>query len=418
MGWTAVLTLSMALTACAESETPGSEGGSESGEGVAFGASMEEYHEAFADVDPIKLNTQTPGPKGSGSGHRMEEYLKAVEEWSDGKITFEVGYSNALAPPEEIDNAVIDGRLDLGLALPVYEPSEYPANVALNDASFVGRQTPLVGVMAGHAWMVEVAYDTPAMAEEIEATGAHVLVPAFNSGHSMMICAEERTALADFKGQEILSGGTTQGHQISGLGGTPLSVPYTEVFESLQRGIAACTVSSLLGVDLGGYAAVANKVTTSPDAGYAITTGNMIINQEIWDSLPLVARQLMFDRLDSFYRGSVEGTWTATAQAVGAILGEGGSFHPYADDAAKALQSANDELLGAAAENDATGDGQAFVDRVTDSSERWTTLVGELGYEDVEDFEAFADLINNDPPDLQPYIDALYEEVLLEHRPS
>jgi TRAP-type C4-dicarboxylate transport system substrate-binding protein len=379
---------------------------------------MEEYQAAFEDIDPISIITQSPAPEGSNTGLRLEAYADSVEEWSGGKITWEFNYANAIAPPGETDNALVDGRLTLAQAMPVYEPAEYPANAALNNASFVGRQTPLVGVLAAHAWMLDVAFQHEALGQELEDTGVHVLFPAFNSGHSLMVCGEERTDLDDFDGQQILSGGVVQGRQIEALGGTPISIPYTEVYESLNRGVAACTVSSLLGVDLGGYADVANQIAYAPEAGYAITTGTLSVSQAFWDDLPLVAQQLLFDRLVSFLEGSVQGTWRAGASAIRAVLDAGGEFREFGSDAEQALQEANEGLLDEARADDSTGDGAEFVDSIVAASDEWTErITGELGFEDADTYEEFAELIENDEPDLSEYTQMVFDEIFLEHRP-
>jgi len=411
----------MALTACAEESGSGdgdaaSDGGST--EGVEYGASMEDYQAAFEDLEPITLNTQTPGPQGSATSTKFEEYFEAVEEWSGGKITWEIAYSNAVAPPTEIDNALQDGRLDVGLALPIYEPSEYPASSAINELSFIGRQTPVVGVMTSHAWMLDVMMQTPEAQEEFEATGVHVLLPAFNSGHSHMVCTEERTALDDFQGAQILSGGSRQGKQIEALGGTPVSIPYTEVYESLSRGVAQCTVSSMLGIDLGGYADVANKVAIDPETGFAITTGNIAINSGVWEELPIEAQQLLFDRLDVFLESSVKNTWAAIAGAVTAIDEAGGGFQPFADDAKERLQEANEGFLDELRSSAAVDDPEGFVSLAEESADKWSEIVtGDLEYEDRDDYLDFAQWFEDEDVDLQPYAQRVFEEVLLDHRP-
>ena len=89
------------LSACAG--VPGSNGGG--GDGVAYGASVDEFKKAFADVDPVKISTQSPAAKGSPVGKNYEDYYAAVEEWSDGKITFDISWANAVAPAVEIDDA-------------------------------------------------------------------------------------------------------------------------------------------------------------------------------------------------------------------------------------------------------------------------------------------------------------------------
>jgi TRAP-type C4-dicarboxylate transport system substrate-binding protein len=416
-----VLAGALTLTACAE-EAGSNDGqaasGGESGAGVEYGATMEDYQAAFEDIDPITLNTQTPGPAGSSTSKKFEEYFEAVEEWSGGKITWEIAYSNAIAPPTEIDNALQDGRLDVGLALPIYEPSEYPASSSINEISFIGRQTPVVGVMESHAWMLDVLMQTPEAQEEFESQGVHVLLPAFNSGHSHMVCTEARTALDDFDGAQILSGGARQAAQIEALGATPVSIPYTEVYESLSRGVAQCTVSSMLGIALGGYAEVANQVAVDPETGFAITTGNIAINAAVWEGLPIEAQQLLFDRLDVFLQSSVQNTWGAIAEAVTAIDEAGGGFQPFDADAKEALQEANDGFLEELRGSLGVDDPSAFVDLAEESSATWHDIVtGDLEYEDVDDYLEFADWYETEDVDLEPYAQRVFEEVLLDHRP-
>lgn len=425
MGCLAALTSVLALSACATAEEEG--GGSAAGGGataassggVAYGASKEEYQKAFADIEPIKLNTQTPAPKGSTTGEKIEDYLAAVEEWSGGKITFNVAYANAVAQPTEIDNALADGRLDLALPMPIYEPSEYPANTALNNVSFLGRQLPLVGVLESQAWMLDVAYSTPRIREEFKEKGLEFILPIFNSGHNLLICKEERKSLGDFKGVQIIAGGQVQGKQLGALGATPVSIPYTEVFESLERGVAACTGSTLLGAALGGYIPAANKVAYDADAGFAITTGGVAVNSQVWNDLPLVARQLLFDRLDTFIAASVESTWQSIVEAVDQIRKEGGSFTPLEQDAVTALQDMNKKLLDEARGDTAVGDGGAFVDKAQQVTEEWHKIITEeLGFEDKADYEEFADWYKNTKVDLSPYTAKIFEKILLPHRPA
>jgi hypothetical protein len=140
-----VMAGAVALAGCAESQGSSSSGG---GDGVAAGATKEQYQAAFQGVSPIKLRTQTPAPKGAATGLPLEKYYQAVTDWSGGKITWDIAYSNAVAPPAEIDNALVDGRLDFASVLPIYEPSEYPANAALIEGGVVSDQSAVNGVLS------------------------------------------------------------------------------------------------------------------------------------------------------------------------------------------------------------------------------------------------------------------------------
>ncbi|HLU96689.1 MAG TPA: TRAP transporter substrate-binding protein DctP [Thermobifida alba] len=407
----------LALTGCAETGT-GAGGGS--GQGVEYGASMEEYHAAFADVEPITLTTQSPAPKGSITGANVEAYFEALTEWSDGKLQFDIAYSNAIVEPAEADDALIDGRLDIAQVLPIYEPSEYPANAALIEASFLSDHSVVVGALQSNAWPLETAFDTPEILQEYEDKGIKLMMPSYNSGSNALFCSKERRGLDDLKGMQAAAGGQAQSKEIEALGGSAASVAYPELYESLQRGVVDCSVSSLTVGVLGGFIEAAPHVVVDPDAGFALAPGGMAVSQATWDSLPLVARQLMWDRLDVFLTSNIaDKIWPNIVEASTQVAEAGGSIEVFEDDARKALNKANAELLEDLRGTPAIADGDAFVDRMEESAAKWLQIVEEdLGYTNETDYNGFADWYTADAVDLEPYVTRVYEEILLEHRPS
>lgn len=406
-----------ALTACAESGGSNSAGGD--GDGVDAGATMEEYQEAFADVDPIELRTQSPAPKGSVTGANVEAYLNAVTEWSDGKITFDVAYSNAVAEPGESDKALVDGRLDLAQVLPIYNPSEYPANNALIEAGFISNHSPVAGVLQSNAWPNEVAFNTEEIMAEYEDHGMVPMVPIYNSGSNALFCSDKRTTLDDIKGITAASGGTAQSKQIEALGGEATSVPYPELFESLQRGVVDCTISSPTVGVLGGFIEEAPQVVLDEEAGFALAPGAMAFSKSTWDTLPLVAQQLLWDRIDIFVETNLTGKiWPNTVDAVTKAKASGGGFFEFGDDARAALQGANEELLANLAKSKALEDPAGFVESMETSAEEWLATVGELGIQDEVGFNEFDTWYDESKVDVSAYTEKLMEEVFEPHRPS
>jgi TRAP-type C4-dicarboxylate transport system substrate-binding protein len=403
------------LAACAE------DGGGqtqEKGDGIDFGATQEEYAEALADIDPITIKAQSPSPKGSLTGAKFEGYMQAVEEWSDGKITFDIAYSNAIAPPTEVDDALNDGRLDMGSVVLTYEPQEYPANALLADVTFAGSQGAFVGLMASNTWWLDVGYQTEEMFTELADNGGKLLVPAFNSGLIALNCAEPITSLADFKGSQIINGTAAQAKTLEALSAVPISMAYPEIFESLQRGVADCSMNSLLVSQLGGFESLVPHATIDSGAGFGSGPGGLAFSQEAWDSYPLVVQQLLFDRLDAFMVSNFESVWQVISEVTAAYAEAGGGVSEYDADAREAIAKLNAERLVELRGSDAVADADAFIDNVEASIEKWNTMiVDELGYEEVP-YDDFAEFYANNQPDLQPLVDAVFEEILLEHRPS
>lgn len=410
-----VMAGAVALAGCAESQGSSSSGG---GDGVAAGATKEQYQAAFQGVSPIKLRTQTPAPKGAATGLPLEKYYQAVTDWSGGKITWDIAYSNAVAPPAEIDNALVDGRLDFASVLPIYEPSEYPANTALIEGGVISDQSAVNGVLSSNAWPNEVAFGTEEVMREFDDHGLVAVMPVFNSGANALFCSQQRSSLASLKGASIGAGGTAQSAEVTGLGGSPSSIPYTELFESLQRGVVDCTVASPTVAVLGGFAAEAPHVVIDPDAGFALAPGGLAFSKSTWDGLPLVARQLLWDRMDVFIASNiVDKIFPNNAKMAKTVKENGGGVRAFDADARAALQTANNQLLDKLRGGGAVSDGGAFVDAMQKASDAWDARVAELGYDNVA-YAEFDTWFTDKNVDLSKYASQVMQTVFGARRPS
>jgi TRAP-type C4-dicarboxylate transport system substrate-binding protein len=408
--------LSVPLAACT-SGGGGSSGGS--GEGVAYGATKEQYKQALADIDPITIKAQSPSPKGSVTGAKFEGYMKAVEEWADGKIKFDIAYSNAVAPPLEVDNALADGRLDLGSVVPSFEPQEYPANAAFGSATQQGPNGAFLGALISNTWWLDVGYNTPQMFKEAEDHGFRIIQPAFNSGLITLMCAQPRRSLADLKGQTIIVGNQAQSKAVQSFGGSPVSMAYPEIFEALQRGVAKCSLNSLLVADLGGFTKAVPHVTVDPQAGFGSGAGAWAFSKQAWEGYPLVVKQLLFDRLDAFMISNFESIWQTIAKVMGDAKSAGGTVSEFAADAEQNIAATNKQIVDSLRTNKALGDGNAWVSYMESAITKWQTkITQDLKYGDEIPYDKFPDFYKPGQTQLQPLVDAVFKEILSKHRPS
>jgi TRAP-type C4-dicarboxylate transport system substrate-binding protein len=407
------------LSSCAESDSSGDPGSTAGQEGVEFGASMDEYHAAFAGIDPIEIHTQSSAAKGAASSRKFEDYFAAVTEWSDGKIVFDIQYSNAIAGPTEVDDALRDGRLGLGSVLPLYEPSEYPANAALIDSMIIADQTPVGGLLQLHGWMNEVGFGTEEIRQEFEDRGMHMLLPGFGAGSTGLLCKDEARNTADkTKGAQVTVSTTAMTEQIKALGSSPVSMAYPEIFESLQRGVVDCAASIMSVAVLGGFIEQAPHTVIDEEVGLAQGHASLAVSSDVWEGLPLVAQQLLFDRLDAFLEANFTSTWDNIVEASKQVDDSGGEFVQFDEELRSAISRANETILDGIRESEAVGDGEEFVDAALRSSEEWTSAVADLGLEGETDYNRFFDSYEPGSIDLEPYFEKLFTDVLLEHRPS
>ena len=118
-----------------------------------------------------------------------------------------------------------------------YEPERYPTYGAISDSSFMGNGNPLEMVMASHGYITEMMNSDGSMADEFHKHGLKVIAPVITGGINGIYCSEPKRDLASLKGVQVRVSGSAHAAEAKALGMTPVSLPYTEVYEALQRGV-------------------------------------------------------------------------------------------------------------------------------------------------------------------------------------
>ncbi|CAM3275248.1 TRAP transporter substrate-binding protein DctP [Nocardioides dubius] len=405
------------LAGCSDSPSGETNAG---GASVEYGASKAEYAEALGDMDAVELVIQSTGPKGSATGRRFEDYAAAVEEWSDGKITFEFVYSNGAAPPDEVYAALADGRLDVGSVMPSLTPDEFPAATAINDLSHLGSQLPVDWMLQWHGIMFEMAAAVDDADREFEEHGIKLLLPAFGSGAYMPYCTEPGTSKAALKGRGVAAQSRVQNKEAEAMGMNPTSINYAEMYEGLQRGVVDCAFSTVTGAALGGFIEAAPQVGFDAEHGFNSPGGTIAISLARWNELPLAAQQLLYDRLDVLLQANFEGAWENTLAAVQAVQESGGTFQEFDDEVVESLVTVHEQVEKQVADGDAVSDGERLVEVAKQAETDWAERIEELGIDGVgTSYADFAQWYAGGTPDLQPYFDALWDGTAMgERRPS
>lgn len=409
----------LALSACSGAAAPGGAAGSGSAESdVPFGASKDEYIAAFESIDPIHVFAQSPGPKGpeTYSGWKDEAFFAAIEEWSGGKITFEIGYSYAIAPLLETDDALIEGRLDIATVLPPAEPTEYPVYAEFAKGAALAKDgSPLVGALHVNAFMLDVGYQIPELAQEFEDQGMHLLIPSYNLVPGSISCAEERIDPEDWAGAVTAANGPEQVAVIDALGGAPTSFPFNEVFEGLQRGAMDCATAAVPINAAYGLTEVAPYVMVAGETAVPSTPGALALNKDFWDGLPALAQQLFYDRIaDSYIDPAVGGMLVESGKAVTIAEEHGGGVVQLSEDSQELVARANEKLVESIADSSVVADPSGLVDKMRDASEKWLTIVTEdLGYDPDLTFDELPAWLetNGGEANIDKYIETVHSEI-------
>jgi TRAP-type C4-dicarboxylate transport system substrate-binding protein len=413
----AVLALALGMSGCAGGVGGGAGGEAGGGEGVEYGASPEEYQAALEDMEPVTLTYQGGGASAeSGSGKAELEFAQRVEELTGGKVTFEMAWGQSVAPFDEVTEAVADGRIDIGVEIPIYTPSKYEAIGELISLSPSTPSSPVLTEVATTAAALETAWDTPEVVENYEEMGATVLRPMFFETSNALMCTEPVTSAADFRGKQIRVGSASDFTIVEALDASPVSMQFTEAYEALQRNTIDCTLGGLrIGADYG-FLEVAPHVSLPQDGAWGRNPTALVAGPG-YERLPLAAKQAIFDSFEVFTGAGLTAMIDSSATAVGMIEDNGGEVARLEDDAESAFQGAVEELRAQVEASDAL-DGAAAAASFDEGYEKWAALAEESGIPAEDDYHAFAQEWEGSPLDLQPFGARIYEEIHLPRRPE
>lgn len=410
-----IVALMLVVSGCAggSGSTSNADGGADA---LPADATKEDYIEALADIEPVRLSMPETATEGSTLAMKSEYFKEAVEEWSDGKITIEIGYGGSFASAPEVEGALQDGRIQVGFYYPSMRPDGYPELSKMMSVSNQGTISPLVGLMEGVGATGEYAWSNEAILGEIEDAGIVPLIPAMSQSPTQgTVCASGPTTnLDELSGKQIrISNGPVRG-QLEAMGATPVSVTTAELYESLQRGVTDCNTSSIYGSDVLGLFDLTKHFTTSEEISFVSTIGTLGVNQQTWDSLPVPARQLLYAKSDAFLEGYIRMMIQSDAEGLETLRDGGGEVSYWGDDVNAALKAHQDETMEALIDDG----NEALVNGFADSIDQWSEAVNEMGYEDGGSLEDLPDWYVSEELDLEAYLQHYTEVVLAPHFPG
>lgn len=243
---------------------------------------------AFAD-EPIQLRYGDPGPPDA-SIHTdlVAPWAEKVNKESDGTLSIKVfaGYTlvNMLNTLDRVSNGVAD------FAFCILGPvsSQFPKTLVAT-LPFEAENAHEAGLA------LQRLYDQGVIADEwnkVKPIGFGVF--ANLSYHTI----PPVKTMADLKGLKISVQGRISSETLQALGGTPISLPINEVYESLQRGM-------VVGSGIGWPAAVSFKLTDLAHNHVQASLGGeaaiMIMNNQTYAKLSGKAKQAIDANIETPY---------------------------------------------------------------------------------------------------------------------
>lgn len=167
-------------------------------------------------------------PSVAGVEKINRKALDQLERESHGKIKVEGYYAQSLHPQREGFTAVRDGIADYSACFMLYEPTSFNLLHSLT--------LPFLFNDASAATRTYMELYPKYFKSEYENMGVHIGRGMVTTPYNMIGNASYET-MSDIKGSKVRVAGRVQIAALKRLGGVPVSIPSSEAYTSLQRGL-------------------------------------------------------------------------------------------------------------------------------------------------------------------------------------
>ncbi|WP_201510074.1 TRAP transporter substrate-binding protein [Psychrobacter alimentarius] len=158
----------------------------------------------------------------------FEPWAKRIEEESGGRLKIEIYPSATLSKPDTTYDAVAKGTVDLGVQVPSYVNGRFPLTQV---AELPGLSNSAVQMSC----MLQNLYDDDVISSEYEDT--HLLFMIGSEPGTLHTIDKPIRKPNDMVGMRIRRPSAIAGEIIEAAGGSPVGLPATDLYTSLQRGV-------------------------------------------------------------------------------------------------------------------------------------------------------------------------------------
>jgi TRAP-type C4-dicarboxylate transport system substrate-binding protein len=225
-----------------------------------------------AEQKAMKLRLSVFWPPQHPITKLLDQWGKDVEKVTDGRITVTVFASSTLSPPMQVYDNTVRGVVDVGASLLAYSPGRLPLSEVL--------QQPLGYTSGYQATMVANEYYKkfkPKEFDDVKVMYLHAGAPGF------IFTKNPSKSLADIKGKRIKANAENV-DIVRNLGAAPVTMPVTETYDGLSRGLIDGCLFPLEALQGFKIAEVVKTVLEDVPMSYA-TSIYLIMNKAKWNAL-------------------------------------------------------------------------------------------------------------------------------------
>jgi len=273
------------LAACGGSETSTStsgeseqnEGNGESGTGSENGSSEQ------AEGETVVLKVAFMSAPEHAQYSVIESFGQEVEEATNGKVKFELYPGGALAAAAESYDAAVTGIADVAWVVQGYTPGRFPLTGAI-ALPFIEGDTA-----AKMSKTLQQFYEEfPDVQKEY--SDVKVLYMHAGDPYHLMTSGKQVKTVDDLKGMKLRTNSTEATQLVEKLGGTAVSIPLTDTYDALQKGVVDGVVGPLSAINDFNLGDVLDYITLG---NFFNTAFVVAMNKETWEGLDPETQQII-----------------------------------------------------------------------------------------------------------------------------
>ncbi|MEO9297811.1 TRAP transporter substrate-binding protein [Devosia alba] len=209
-------------------------------------------------------------------------FADAIAEKTGGEVTVSIFMGGELGPgPAEQYNRAVDGVADIVFGLPGYTASNFPKTLLAE----------LPGVISAETGTAQMLANLDKLSDEYRRV---VLLGIWNNAPNLLFMAEKPVhSLEDLKGLKLRVPSRNAGLVVEAWGATPVSMPATEIYNSMQTGVIDGAMIDATALSAFRLAEVTKYVTSGMET--TISDFFLVMNRDSFDDLSAEQQKIVLE---------------------------------------------------------------------------------------------------------------------------
>jgi len=256
---------------------------------------------AQAQVKVFMLKLSTMWPPTHPHSKLFDQWGKDVEKATQGRVQVTLFAASTLSPPMQVYDNTVKGIVDVGTNLLAYSPGRLPLSEVLQQP--LGYKSGIQASKCANAYYKKFQ---PKEFSDVKVMFLHAAAPGF------IFFKKPVKSLDEAKGLRIRAN-AENADIVKMLGAAPVTMPVTEAYDSLSRGVVDGTLFPLEALQGFKIGEVVKTVIENYGVSYA-TSMYCIMNKDKWNQIS-PADQKAIEKINDEYVEKFGNQWVTLDKA-------------------------------------------------------------------------------------------------------